>query len=80
MQIFGVKVQAYIEPAHGYDFKGWSHDGENVAEAAGNAAENAAEAVGSAVENAKSGCGSFIGGGLIVLVSVLGSAWIAKRK
>ena len=53
---------------------------ENVAEAAGNAAENAAEAVSSAVDNAKSGCGSFIGGGLVVLVSVLGSAWIAKRR
>ncbi|MBO7405841.1 MAG: discoidin domain-containing protein, partial [Clostridia bacterium] len=29
---------------------------------------------------AKSGCGSMIGGGLIVLVTVLGSAWIAKRR
>ena len=29
---------------------------------------------------AKSGCGSFLGGGLIVLVTLLGSAWIAKRK
>ena len=28
----------------------------------------------------KSGCGSFIGGGLIVLVTVLGSAWAAKRR
>ncbi|MBE6724260.1 MAG: hypothetical protein E7576_03530, partial [Ruminococcaceae bacterium] len=28
----------------------------------------------------KSGCGSFIGGGVIVLISVLGSAWIAKRR
>ena len=53
---------------------------ENVAEAAGDAVENAAEAVSGAVETAKSGCGSFIGGGLIVLVTVLGSAWIAKRK
>ena len=55
---------------------------ENVAEAAGDAVENAAEAVTGAVDNAakKSGCGSFIGGGLIVLVTVLGSAWIAKRK
>ncbi|MCR5681655.1 MAG: hypothetical protein K6G29_04310, partial [Clostridiales bacterium] len=31
-------------------------------------------------ETAKSGCGSMIGGGFIVLVTVLGSAWIAKRK
>ncbi|MBQ4351477.1 MAG: discoidin domain-containing protein [Clostridia bacterium] len=31
-------------------------------------------------ETAKSGCGSMIGGGLIVLVTVLGSAWIAKRR
>ena len=53
---------------------------ENVAEAAGDAVDNAAEAVSNAVDNAKSGCGSFIGGGLIVLVTVLGSAWIAKRK
>ncbi len=29
---------------------------------------------------AKSGCGSFLGGGLIVLVTLLGSAWIAKRR
>ena len=28
----------------------------------------------------KSGCGSFIGGGLVVLVAVLGSAWISKRR
>ena len=53
---------------------------ENVADAAGEAVNNAAEAVSNTVENAKSGCGSFIGGGLIVLVSVLGSAWIAKRR
>ena len=53
---------------------------EDIAEAAQDAAENAAEAVSGAVESAKSGCGSFIGGGLIVLVTVLGSAWIAKRK
>jgi Periplasmic protein TonB, links inner and outer membranes len=31
-------------------------------------------------ETAKSGCGSMIGGGFIVLVTILGSAWIAKRK
>lgn len=31
---YNTELQAYIEPAHGYDFKGWSHDGENVAEAA----------------------------------------------
>jgi hypothetical protein len=30
-------------------------------------------------ETAKSGCGSMIGGGLIVLVTILGSAWISKR-
>ena len=48
--------------------------------AAGDAVDNAAEVVSNAVDNAKSGCGSFIGGGLIVLVTVLGSAWIAKRK
>ncbi|MBR5680360.1 MAG: hypothetical protein IKX19_06870, partial [Clostridia bacterium] len=29
---------------------------------------------------AKSGCGSMIGGCMIVLVTVLGSAWIAKRR
>ncbi|MBQ3860900.1 MAG: hypothetical protein II779_10245, partial [Clostridia bacterium] len=28
----------------------------------------------------KSGCGSFIGGGLIVLATILGSAWISKRR
>ena len=28
----------------------------------------------------KSGCGSFVGGGLIVLVTILGSAWAAKRR
>ena len=28
----------------------------------------------------KSGCGSFVGGGVIVLVAVLGSAWAAKRR
>ena len=28
----------------------------------------------------KSGCGAFIGGGLVVLVAVLGSAWISKRR
>ncbi|MBR4184729.1 MAG: discoidin domain-containing protein [Clostridia bacterium] len=31
-------------------------------------------------ETAKRGCGSMIGGGFIVLVTLLGSAWIAKRK
>ncbi|MBQ3707483.1 MAG: discoidin domain-containing protein [Clostridia bacterium] len=31
-------------------------------------------------ETKKSGCGSMIGGGLIVLVTVLGSAWISKRR
>ena len=31
-------------------------------------------------ETAKSGCGSMIGGGMIVLVTVLGSAWISKRR
>ena len=59
--------------------------GEAVGEAAENAAEaaeNVAEAVSNAVSDAaeKSGCGSFIGGGIIVLVSVLGSAWVAKRR
>jgi len=68
---------------------------ENVADAAGDAVEaventvtDAADAVSNAVtdtannvvETAKSGCGSFIGGGLIVLVTVLGSAWISRRK
>ena len=59
--------------------------GEAVGEAAGNVAEaveNAAEAVSNAASDVakKSGCGSFIGGGLIVLVTVLGSAWISKRR
>ena len=31
-------------------------------------------------DTAKSGCGSFISGGFIVLVTVLGFAWIAKRR
>ncbi len=31
-------------------------------------------------ETAKSGCGSMIGGGMIVLVTILGSAWISKRR
>ena len=31
-------------------------------------------------EAKKSGCGSMIGGGMIVLVAVLGSAWISKRR
>ena len=31
-------------------------------------------------EAKKSGCGSMIGGGLIVLVTVLGAAWISKRR
>ena len=31
-------------------------------------------------DEAKSGCGSFLGGGLIVLTSLLGSALIAKRR
>lgn len=31
-------------------------------------------------EPAKSGCGSFVGGGLIVLVSILGSALLTSRK
>ena len=59
--------------------------GEAVGEAAENvaeAAENAAEAVSNAASDVakKSGCGSFIGGGLIVLAAILGSAWISKRK
>ncbi len=41
-------------------------------------ADTPAEAA--APEAKKSGCGSFVGGGLIVLVTVLGSAWIARRK
>ena len=64
---------------------------EEVAEAAGDAveavenavsdaADAASEAVTNAAESAKSGCGSFIGGGMIVMISILGSAWIAKRK
>ena len=53
---------------------------ENVAEAAGDAVENAAEAVTGAADNARSGCGSMIGGGFIVLVTVLGSARIARRR
>ena len=44
------------------------------------ATEAAPAAPATNTENAKSGCGSFIGGGMIVLVTVLGSAWIAKRK
>ncbi|MBR4204265.1 MAG: hypothetical protein IKQ92_02170 [Clostridia bacterium] len=28
----------------------------------------------------KSGCRSFVDGGAVVLVTVLGSAWIAKRR
>ena len=31
-------------------------------------------------KSSSGGCGSFIGGGLIVLVTVLGSAWISKRR
>ena len=52
-----------------------------AAAAADPAADAPAAATGSepAAEK-KSGCGSFLGGGLIALVSVLGSAWIAKRK
>ncbi len=50
---------------------------ENVSEAAQDAAEAVSEAASDAAK--KAGCGSFIGGGLIVLVTVLGSAWIAKR-
>ncbi|MBE6724873.1 MAG: discoidin domain-containing protein [Ruminococcaceae bacterium] len=54
--------------------------GEAVAEAANNAVEGASNAVNNAVETAKSGCGSFIGGGLIVMAAILGSAWISRRK
>ena len=53
---------------------------ENVTEAAGNAAEAAQNAVNNAVDTAKKGCGSFIGGGMIVIAAILGSAWISKRK
>ena len=49
---------------------------EEVVEAAEGAADSAAEAV----EEAKKGCGSFVGGGLVVLVTVLGSAWMARRR
>lgn len=31
---YNTELQAYIEPAHGYDFMGWSHDGETDAESA----------------------------------------------
>ena len=51
---------------------------ENVADNVADAASNAVEAVSNAAE--KSGCGSFIGGGLIVMAAVLGSAWISRRK
>jgi hypothetical protein len=53
---------------------------ENVTEAAGDAAEAAQNAVNNAVDTAKKGCGSFIGGGMIVIAAILGSAWISKRK
>ena len=43
------------------------------------APENAAAST-PAADSAKSGCGSFIGGGLVVLLSVLGSAWAAGRR
>ena len=55
-----------------------SEAAENVAEAAGNAAEAVSNAASDAAK--KAGCGSFIGGGFIVLVTVLGSAWLAKRR
>ena len=29
---------------------------------------------------AEGGCGSFIGGGLVVITAILGTAWISKRK
>ncbi|MBR5364782.1 MAG: discoidin domain-containing protein [Clostridia bacterium] len=54
--------------------------GEAVSEAANDAANAVTDAANNAVESAKSGCGSFIGGGLIVLVTLLGSAWISRRK
>ena len=53
---------------------------ENVTEAAGNAAEAAQNTVNNAVDTAKKGCGSFIGGGMIVVAAILGSAWISRRK
>ena len=62
---------------------------ENAGEAAAEVAENVTEAVSNAAEAAqnaaadvakKSGCGSFIGGGMIVIAAILGSAWISKRK
>lgn len=53
---------------------------ENVTEAVGDAAEAAQNTVNNAVETAKSGCGSFIGGGMIVIAAILGSAWISRRK
>ena len=54
--------------------------GDAVSEAANDAANAVTDAANNAVEAAKSGCGSFIGGGLIVLVTLLGSAWISRRK
>ena len=53
---------------------------ENVTEAVGNAAEAAQNTVNNAVDTAKKGCGSFIGGGMIVIAAILGSAWISRRK
>ncbi len=54
--------------------------GDAVSEAANDAANAVTDAANNAVQTAKSGCGSFIGGGLIVLVTLLGSAWISRRK
>ncbi len=54
--------------------------GDAVSNAANDAASAVSDAANNAVQSAKSGCGSFIGGGLIVLVTLLGSAWISRRK
>ncbi|MBR5365322.1 MAG: hypothetical protein IK132_03675 [Clostridia bacterium] len=42
--------------------------------------EPAAADTGTSASASKSGCGSFVNGGFILLITLLGSAWIAKRR
>ena len=54
--------------------------GDAPAEADQTPAQQPAASDTAAAGSAKSGCGSFLGGGLIVLTAILGSAMIAKRE
>ena len=81
------KVEPAPDPAEPVEEPAAEPAEEPAAEPEAPAAEEPADAPATepeppapAPEPAKSGCGSMIGGSVIVLAAVLGSAWVSKRR